>query len=231
MIGITRIIKRYPCTSFIFVLLLGIHIIDMFFIHIYPKNLEYRQLYLTASTWNFNIESVLISSLTHNDNFHLFRNLFLLSIGGPILETKVGSKNLFTIFIAGTITGICMFLLYSNINSIHTDVRGSSGGTFAVFGIAFSYLLYDRYKLRVGFSVVTSVVFISIAEFLKVTMNVEHLASTYRVMVAHISGLVVGYIVISVIYYIKDDNVDIGLYSFNMIYNIKNAMTKLNKLI
>lgn len=227
MLGINKIIKEYPATSFIFTLLIIIHIIDMFFIHFYPNHLEYRQIYLTASTFNFNIKSIIISSLTHNDHFHLFRNLFMMSLGGPILEKKVGSKQLFIVFIIAAITGIIGFLSYASFNSMHADVRGSSGGTFAVFGIGFSILLYHKFKFRVGFSVLISVLFISIAEFLKVTMGLEQVASTYRVMVAHISGLLIGYIVVSSIYYVSEDDIDIGLYSFKIPFDNINILNKI----
>lgn len=85
----------------------------------------------------------------HADWDHLFGNIMMLLVIGPLLEEKYGSSNiLFVILSTALVTGIIHFMLFPNVMLL-----GASGVVFAFLLLA-SFTSVDNGKIPITFILV-----------------------------------------------------------------------------
>lgn len=207
MLGLKKIIKRYYSTSLIIGLMLFFYLLDVFFIYLFPENLIYRHTILSVNTSNPSFIDILLTSFMQNNSYHLFRNMILVAIFGPLIEDKIGAINSMGLFIFSASSGLVLYVLHFQLfRTVDSVVRGSSGATIAFAGIGISIIINNFTNINWLISSIIALVIVTHIELMKVILDPSIVSSAYPVMTAHVGGLVFGYIFIVLISYIQKNS-------------------------
>ncbi len=190
--------KSHLCTSiliyintFIFILMLfsGVDVFnpDTYTLFRWGGNLRFST--LDGQYWR-----LLSSVFIHSGIVHLFCNMFALLYIGTILEKTIGRTNyIFAYLISGIIASASSIFIHSNIVSV-----GASGAIFGLFGVLLSLLLFKEFNIK-DFSkksLYPSVIFFVCYNILYALQN-EGIDNA-----AHIGGLISGFLIGLVYYYV-----------------------------
>lgn len=204
---------KYKVTKYTIILLISLYLFENIIYLLFNIQIPHSRL----NTQNITILSIIFPAFLHANEFHLLRNLIIFLIAMPIIEYEIGSKKTFYLFLYSAIGGLIIYSLYGTIFNLETSARGSSGASMFFMGVLLLNLSYIKIHSEIkSFTFVFMIIFAF--EYLKIIFGTTMFSYGYTVLVAHLGGFTIGYIMY-IIY--RDYNINYNINKYLYYLKIK----------
>lgn len=139
---------------------------------------------------------VITSMFLHFGLEHLFNNMLMLGLLGERFERIVGKARFLTVYLAsGIVAGVGSIVYYVFVKGEYVVSAGASGAIFGIIGGVLALVILNHGRLE-------EITPLRMGIFLMITLG-GGLRSSQVDNAAHITGLVVGFIITAVFYSLK----------------------------